>query len=73
MALREAGLLEARRQGRFIHYRLSDPRLLGILRQAAEVQGVLLPELSPSPDCNCPNCSKEKEQGDNGSQCEAKA
>jgi DNA-binding transcriptional ArsR family regulator len=60
MALREAGLLEARRQGRFMHYRLNDSRLLTILRQVAEVQGVTLPQLSPSPDCGCPNCSKQK-------------
>ena len=73
MALREAGLLEARRQGRFIHYRLNDPRLLAILHQAAEVQGVPLPELSPSPDCDCPNCSKEKGQGDNDSRREIRA
>ena len=58
MALRKAGLLDARRDGRFIHYRLNDPRLLAILRQAAEVQGIGLPELSPSPDCHCPNCQK---------------
>jgi len=60
MALREASLLEARRQGRFIHYRLNDPRLLVILHQAAEMQGLLLPRLSPSPDCDCPNCSTRK-------------
>jgi ArsR family transcriptional regulator len=73
MALRKAGIVVASRQGRNIHYRLSDLRLLAIIQSAAELHGVSLPELSPSPDCNCPNCSKEKEQGDNGSQCEARA
>ena len=60
MALRKAGILVTSRQGRNIHYRLSDPRLLGLIRQAAELQGVTMPELAPSPDCSCPNCSKEK-------------
>src|SRR5512136_827338 len=56
MALREAGLVTDRRESRFIFYRLADPRLLTILHQAAEIQEVRLPELSPSPGCECPNC-----------------
>jgi DNA-binding transcriptional ArsR family regulator len=56
MALRKAGILVASRQGRNIHYRLSDPRLLGLIRQAAELQEVSLPHLAPSVGCNCPNC-----------------
>jgi DNA-binding transcriptional ArsR family regulator len=61
MALRKAGILVTSRQGRNIHYRLSDPRLLGLIHQAAELQGVTLPKLAPSLDCSCPNCSKEKD------------
>ena len=60
MALRKAGILLARREGRYIHYRMSDPRLLGLLRQAADLQGVSLPDLAPSPDCTCPNCCKKE-------------
>jgi ArsR family transcriptional regulator len=60
MALRKAGILATSRQGRNIHYRISNPRLLRLIRQAAELQGVTLPELAPSPDCSCPNCCKEK-------------
>ncbi len=63
MALREAGLVADRRESRFIFYHLADPRLLGVLRQAAELQGVSLPELSPSPACECPNCSSTREAG----------
>ncbi len=59
MALRKAGILETSRQGRNIHYRISNPRLLSLIRQAARLQGVTLPELAPSPDCSCPNCSKQ--------------
>ena len=61
MALRKAGAVVASRQGRNMHYRLADPRLLGLLRQAAELQGVSLPELAPSESCSCPNCKKDKE------------
>jgi DNA-binding transcriptional ArsR family regulator len=64
MALRKAGIVVTSRQGRNIHYRLSDPRLLTIIQHAAEYQGVSLPELAPSPDCTCHNCSKEKEHGE---------
>jgi ArsR family transcriptional regulator len=65
MALRKAGIVMTSRQGRNIHYRLSNPRTLAIIRQAAELQGVTLPELAPSLECSCPNCGKEKQQGEN--------
>jgi len=68
MALRKAGLVQASRQGRNIHYRLSNPRLLAIIGQAAEIRGVTLPELAPAPKCNCPNCSKGKKQGNSRGQ-----
>jgi ArsR family transcriptional regulator len=60
MALRKAGIVLTSRQGRNVHYRLSDPRLLELIRRAAEIHGVALPKLAPSPDCSCPNCVKEK-------------
>jgi DNA-binding transcriptional ArsR family regulator len=72
MALREADIVSDRRAGRYIHYSLRDPALLGLVRQAAQLQGVGLPELSPSPDCDCPNCSKEKAEHDNDSRCEVR-
>jgi DNA-binding transcriptional ArsR family regulator len=60
MALRKAAIVVTSRQGRNIHYRLRNPRLLRIIQQAAEIQGVSLPELAPSPECSCPNCSTRK-------------
>jgi ArsR family transcriptional regulator len=63
MALRKAGILLARREGRFIHYRLANPELLGIIRRAAELQDVSLPVLSPNPECNCSNCCKKDQHG----------
>jgi ArsR family transcriptional regulator len=59
MALREAGLVLVRREGRYIHYRLANPALLDLIQQAAEVQGMELPVLSSSPHCDCPNCNKK--------------
>lgn len=62
MALREAGILVARREGRNMHYRLAEPRLLDLIRQAAALQGVSLPLLSPSSECDCPNCRNKCQQ-----------
>ena len=61
MALRKAGLLVTSRQGRNIHYRLANPAVLNLIQQAAELQGLTLPELASSSNCSCPNCKKEKE------------
>jgi DNA-binding transcriptional ArsR family regulator len=60
MAMRKAGIVIASRKGRNIHYRLSNPRLVRLIRQAAKFQGVTLPELAPSRKCPCPNCNKAK-------------
>jgi DNA-binding transcriptional ArsR family regulator len=62
MALRKAGIVVASRHGRNIHYRLSNPRFLAIIQQAAELQGIILPELAPSARCNCPNCNKHRSE-----------
>ena len=61
MALREAGVVTDRRKGRYVFYRLQDPALIGLVRQAAQLQGLDLPSLAASPDCECPNCSPQKE------------
>lgn len=62
MALRETGLVLARRDGRYMHYRLVRPGLLQLIQQAAIVQGVELPHLAPSCECHCPNCKCERER-----------
>lgn len=36
-AMRDAGVVEARREGRFAHYRISDPRILTAFRLMREV------------------------------------
>ncbi len=65
MALREAGIVIHRRDGRNIFYRLKDPAILELLQQAGKLSGVdesdpqiagllVLPE-----KCPCPNCEPE--------------
>ncbi|MBN1439976.1 MAG: helix-turn-helix transcriptional regulator [Anaerolineales bacterium] len=62
MALRKAGLIKNRRDGRFIYYRLADPALLELIGLAARIAGVNT-DLSaavrgPMPQkCHCPNCA----------------
>jgi len=60
-ALREAGLVTDRRESRFIFYRLADARLISILGTLAEMQGIPLPAITPSAECDCPNCSHQAE------------
>ena len=62
MALRKAGVLLARRQGRYIHYRMASPDFLDLIRQAAQIQRSTLPELAPSLECGCPNCRCKREE-----------
>lgn len=62
IALRNAGVVTDRREGRFIFYRLSDPAVLDLIRQAARITGVSEDELAANtPElilnvCSCPNC-----------------
>ncbi len=64
MALRNAGLLETRREGRYIFYRLSNPQLLDLLRNIAAIAGVLSADFdecvptAPQIDCCCPHCNE---------------
>jgi ArsR family transcriptional regulator len=59
MALRKAGIVATSRQGRNIHYRLTNADLLTLIHQAADIQGVRLPKLARSLECSCPNCTEE--------------
>lgn len=60
MALRNAGVLTSRRESRFVYYRLRDPRVLELIRIAAELQEVELMHI-PSPEaCVCPTCSTDE-------------
>ena len=66
MALRQAGIVTARRDGRNIFYRLETPDLLDLIRQTGRLAG--LPEtelLFPAHptvlgNCPCPHCTGEE-------------
>jgi DNA-binding transcriptional ArsR family regulator len=59
MALREKGIVLARREGRFIHYRMANPALLDLIHETAKLLGTNLPQLSPSASCGCSNCRRD--------------
>lgn len=55
MALRDAGLVEFRKDGLQVYYRLADNRLIELLDLM--VGPVRVKELEILDDCNCPACS----------------
>lgn len=60
MALRQAGLLDSRREGKYIFYRLAKPEVLSLIQQAAQMAGVDLPHMetvAPEEQCDCPTCT----------------
>jgi len=63
MALREAGILASRRDGRFIFYRLQNEALQDFIKIAAELAGipkediVFAPHERPHANCGCPHCA----------------
>jgi DNA-binding transcriptional ArsR family regulator len=66
MALREAGVLDTRRDGKFIYYHLENPALLEMVKTTALLAGQdISAEVATVSDlqaqCECPRCSMEKE------------
>jgi ArsR family transcriptional regulator len=63
MALRKAGILEDRREGRYVFYRLKNTAYLDLISASAEVCGLffettfLLNNSQKNPSCECPHCS----------------
>lgn len=63
MALRQAGILDARREGRFVFYRLADPQVLDFIRMSAQAAGIPADQLviatgeRPHSGCCCPQCA----------------
>jgi len=66
MALRQAGIVTARRDGRNIFYRLETPDLLDLIRQAGKLAGLPETELpflahpAVLGNCPCPHCTGEE-------------
>lgn len=63
MALRKADILEDRREGRYVYYRLKNSSYLHLISAAADVGGlsgetlIMLINTQTYPACECPNCS----------------
>ena len=63
MALRKAGLLTTRRDGRYIFYRLEEPEVLQLIRTAGLLVGIPEDELEEITKqgtaiaCACPHCA----------------
>jgi DNA-binding transcriptional ArsR family regulator len=61
MDLREKGVIAARREGKFIYYRLEKPDVLELVYLAARASGIAQKELiiQESSSCECPKCKRE--------------
>jgi hypothetical protein len=60
MALRQAGILLDRRDGRFVYYRIADPALLDLVRSAGRLAGVAHEIPVMTTECACPNCAGQQ-------------
>lgn len=68
MALRKAGLLETRRDGKFVYYRLSDPNVINLIKDAAVISGMSLKDIPEIDEritiekCVCPHCEETEDK-----------
>ncbi len=65
MVMRDAGILDTRREGKYIYYRVADNSLFDLIKSVASILNISpdnLPELSTSSkqkNCECPNCQTD--------------
>ncbi len=65
MALRKADILQDRREGRYVYYRLKDEAIFALMRDAVALGGLaaqsvdMLTNPNPGPDCECPHCASQ--------------
>ncbi len=65
MEMRDADLVDTRRDGRYIFYRLTEPRLIDLLIDIGHLFGIPTNEMEsllntdPLPHCSCPHCCTE--------------
>ncbi len=63
MALRKSGILQDRREGRYVFYRLKDASLLDLITASARLSGISAESISAlidpqtNPACECPHCA----------------
>jgi DNA-binding transcriptional ArsR family regulator len=62
MTLRKKKIITSRRDGKYIYYRLVNPEVLEVLREAGEIVGVPKDALviQDHSNCECPKCSVEE-------------
>jgi hypothetical protein len=64
MALRQAKIVTSRREGRNVFYRLTNPDILTLVREAGTLIGISINEIQTSDayqqvsGCICPHCSE---------------
>ena len=62
MDMRDVGLVDTRRDGRYIYYRLTEPQLLKLIGDIGKLFNIPTEELEtllnsdPLPQCCCPDC-----------------
>jgi DNA-binding transcriptional ArsR family regulator len=62
MTLRKKKVITSRREGKYIYYRLVEPKVLDIVRAAGQIVGITEETLTiqDHSNCECPKCSEEK-------------
>ncbi|MEX2162257.1 MAG: metalloregulator ArsR/SmtB family transcription factor [Anaerolineales bacterium] len=66
MSLRQAGLLDSRRDGKYIFYSLKNKELVGLLKRAANLIGLQSEEMPSTKQnnqlarCECPQCGNAR-------------
>lgn len=67
MEMRDADLVDTRRDGRFIFYRLKEPKLIDLILKAANLFKIPTEQLETLlntdelPHCSCPHCCAESD------------
>jgi ArsR family transcriptional regulator len=65
MVMRDTGILETRREGKYIYYRVADKQVFDLIHSAADLLNIPhnnLPDVSEGTKlihCECPNCQTD--------------
>ena len=61
MTLRKKKVITSRREGKYIYYRLVEPKVLDIVRVAGQIAGITEGTLTiqDHSNCECPRCNQE--------------
>lgn len=65
MVLRDAGILESRRDGKYIFYQVADQKIFDLITEVGAIVGVddkslpILEESKTMVSCSCPSCTED--------------